>query len=421
MIVLTAENLTKSYTETPLLNRVSFTLNSGEKAGVVGVNGAGKSTFLKILAGAEAPDGGAVTKGGRVRVSYLPQSPDFSESRTVLRQVMLGISPDLLDSKEFEAKSMLTRLGITEFEADVRFLSGGQKKKVALASVLIAPCEVLLLDEPTNHLDNAMVSYLEAYLQKFSGALVMITHDRYFLDRVTNRILEIDKGALYSYEGANYTRFLQLKAEREERLLGSERKRQSLLKRELEWIRQGPKARGTKSRFRLERYEQLNRESGPVREQAVELGFVSSRLGKKTIELSHISKSYGPRTLIRDFSFLLSRDARIGVVGPNGCGKSTLLKIISGACPPDSGSVSAGETVRIGYSPRNTTTRPPGCRRTSGSSTISRTRETPSKPRRAPCPPPRCWRISCFRETGNGPPSAACPAARNGGCIFSGF
>lgn len=349
MVVLTAENLTKSYTETPLLHGVSFTLNSGEKTGIIGVNGTGKSTFLKILAGAEAPDGGAVTKGGRVRVSYLPQSPDFSESRTVLQQVMLGISPDLQDSKEFEAKAMLTRLGMTDFEADIRLLSGGQKKKVALASALIAPCQVLLLDEPTNHLDNAMVSYLEAYLQKFSGALVMITHDRYFLDRVANRILEIDKGALYSYEGANYTQFLRLKAEREEQLLGSERKRQSLLKRELDWIQQGPKARGTKSRFRLERYEQLSRESGPAQEQTVELGFVSSRLGKKTIELTGVSKAYGDRVLIRDFSFLLPRDARIGIVGPNGCGKSTLLKIISGTCPPDNGTVSVGETVRIGY------------------------------------------------------------------------
>lgn len=349
MVVLTAEKLCKSYTETPLLDGVSFTLNSGEKVGLIGVNGTGKSTFLRLLAGAEAPDMGSITRGGGVRISYLPQSPDFGEARTVLRQTLEGVSPDLLDSREYEAKAMLTRLGITDLEADVRLLSGGQKKRVALASALISPCEILLLDEPTNHLDNAMVAYLETILQRFHGALVMITHDRYFLDRVTNRILELDKGTLYSYEGANYTRFLERKAQREEQTLGSERKRQSLLKRELEWVQQGPKARGTKSRFRLERYEQLSRESVPNRDQTVELGFASSRLGKKTIELSGVSKSYGGRMLIRDFSCLLSRDARVGIVGPNGCGKSTLLKLLCGACPPDSGTVSVGDTVKIGY------------------------------------------------------------------------
>jgi ATP-binding cassette subfamily F protein uup len=347
-MLLSAEKISKSYTLKPLLTQVSLFLNQGDKVGVVGVNGTGKSTFLKILAGQEVPDEGTVTLSGGAVVSYLPQNPDFSQHRSVLEQVLAGCGTNAYEGKEYEAKSILNQLGITDFSQDVTCLSGGQKKRVAIAAALLTPCQILILDEPTNHIDNAMVQWLENYLQSYKGAVVMVTHDRYFLDRVTNRIVELDKGALYSYD-CNYTGFLERKAQREEMEAASQRKRQALLRTELQWVQRGPRARGTKSRYRLERYEELKNQPGVTEQSTLELSSISSRLGKKIVEAKGIQKSYGTETIIRDFDFLLLRDARIGIIGPNGCGKSTLLKILAGEIVPDQGTVSVGETVRFGY------------------------------------------------------------------------
>lgn len=343
-----AENITKAYREKPLLDGVSLYLNEGDKVGVIGVNGTGKSTLLKILAGWEEPDGGTITRGNGVRIGYLPQNPDFEEHTTVLEQVFKGNHLAEQEQREYEAKSILNRLGITEFDRDVTTLSGGQKKRVAIASALMTPCEVLILDEPTNHIDSEMVLWLETYLQRYKGALVMITHDRYFLDRVVNKIVEIDRGKLYTYE-SNYTKFLELKAMREESALASERKRQSLLRTELAWVQRGVRARGTKSRSRLERYEELKNREAPEEAKKLDLSSLSTRLGKKIVEAEHISKRFGDRVVVQDFSCLITRDARIGVIGANGCGKSTLLKMLFGTLQPDSGTVTVGETVRYGY------------------------------------------------------------------------
>lgn len=343
-----AENITKAYREKPLLDGVSLYLNEGDKVGVIGVNGTGKSTLLKILAGWEEPDGGMITRGNGVRIGYLPQNPDFEEHTTVLEQVFKGSNLAEQEQREYEAKSILNRLGITEFDRDVTTLSGGQKKRVAIASALMTPCEVLILDEPTNHIDSEMVLWLETYLQRYKGALVMITHDRYFLDRVVNKIVEIDHGKLYTYE-SNYTKFLELKAMREESALASERKRQSLLRTELAWVQRGVRARGTKSRSRLERYEELKNREAPEEVQKLDLSSLSTRLGKKIVEAEHISKRFGDRVVVQDFSCLITRDARIGIIGANGCGKSTLLKMLFGTLQPDSGTVTVGETVRYGY------------------------------------------------------------------------
>lgn len=347
-MLLSAENISKSYSLKPLLQGVSLYLNEGDKVGIVGVNGTGKSTLLKILAGLELPDQGTVTLSGGAKVAYLPQNPNFSQRRTVLEQVFASSSLSRQEQREYEAKSLLNRLGIGEFDRDVTTLSGGQKKRVAIAGALLSASDILILDEPTNHIDNAMVQWLESYLAGYKGALVMVTHDRYFLDRVTNRIVELDRGALYSYD-SNYTGFLELKAQREEMALASERKRQSLLRTELQWVQRGPRARGTKSRYRLERYEQLSQMEGVQQQGSLELNSISSRLGKKIVEASHISKSFGDRTVVRDFSLLLLRDARIGIIGPNGCGKSTLVKMLAGELLPDTGTVSVGQTVRFGY------------------------------------------------------------------------
>lgn len=343
-----AENITKAYREKPLLDGVSLYLNEGDKVGVIGVNGTGKSTLLKILAGWEEPDGGTITRGNGVRIGYLPQNPDFEEHTTVLEQVFKGNHLAEQEQREYEAKSILNRLGITEFDRDVTTLSGGQKKRVAIASALMTPCEVLILDEPTNHIDSEMVLWLETYLQRYKGALVMITHDRYFLDRVVNKIVEIDRGKLYTYE-SNYTKFLELKAMREESALASERKRQSLLRTELAWVQRGVRARGTKSRSRLERYEELKNREAPEEAKKLDLSSLSTRLGKKIVEAEHISKRFGDRVVVQDFSCLITRDARIGIIGANGCGKSTLLKMLFGTLQPDSGTVTVGETVRYGY------------------------------------------------------------------------
>ncbi len=346
MKLLECENIVKSFGEKPLLSGVSFLINEGEKVGVVGRNGAGKSTLLRIAAGLESADSGLVTAAPGLRIGYLPQNPDFPAGRTVLEQVFAGAGEGT--AKEYEARALLTKLGLEEFDADVSTLSGGQKKRVAIAGALLCPCDLLILDEPTNHIDGGTVLWLEKFLGKYTGALLMITHDRYFLDRVTNRILEVEGGRAYLYEG-NYSLYLERKAGREEMALASERKRQSFLRRELAWMQRGARARSTKEKGRIERYEALSAQEGPQAAGKLSLSSVASRLGKKIIELEHVDKSYGEQVILRDFSCLIPRDARIGVVGHNGCGKSTLLKIIAGQVEPDGGSVERGSTVKIGY------------------------------------------------------------------------
>ena len=345
-MLLSAENIQKNYTEKKLLEGVSLYLDAGDKIGVIGINGTGKSTLLKILAEVEEPEGGSITKGTNVKVGYLPQSPEFLEHLSVLDQVLKDLP--LEGRKEYEAKAILNQLGVRDFAQDVSELSGGQKKRVAIASILLSRYEVLILDEPTNHLDDEMVGWLEQYLKNFKGAVLMVTHDRYFLDRVSNKIVELDRGKLYQYE-ANFTKFLELKAQREESLAASERKRQSILKKELAWVQRGVRARGTKSRSRLERYEELKKREPEAASDSLQLSSMASRLGNKIVEAQHLEKAYGEKQVVSDFSRLFPRDARIGVIGENGCGKSTLLKMLAGVLPPDSGQVLVGETVRFGY------------------------------------------------------------------------
>ncbi|MGN8874662.1 ABC transporter ATP-binding protein [Pseudoflavonifractor sp. HCP28S3_F10] len=347
-MLLSAESITKTYGTRVLLDHVSFYLERGERVGVIGVNGAGKSTLLRILAQAEEPETGTVRRFPGVRLEYLPQNPDFDPAVTVLDQVLQGLNSDARALAEYEARTILTRLGVDRFDQRMGELSGGQRKRVALAAALARPCDVLILDEPTNHLDSEMVAWLEEWLRAFSGALVMITHDRYFLERVTNRMVEVEGGRLYGYQG-NYEDFLRLKAQREESERSSERKRQSILRREYQWVMQGPTARGTKSRERLERYEALKEQTGPAEKSTLELSSMSSRLGKKTIELRGVTKAFEGRTVVRDFDCMLLRDDRIGIVGTNGSGKSTLLNLIAGRLTPDAGEVIVGETVKIGY------------------------------------------------------------------------
>lgn len=348
MILLSAQNITKIYVERKILDNVSFFLNEGDKIGIIGVNGTGKSTLLKILAGREHYDSGEITKTGGVRIGYLPQTPVFDSHATIIEHVFAGLSEAERDAKQYEAKAILTKLGITDFERDITTMSGGEKRRVAIAAALVKPCEVLIMDEPTNHIDNETVTWLEELLQKYKGAIVMVTHDRYFLDRVSNKIVEVDRGKLYSYDG-NFSTFVKLKAEREEMALNTERKNKSLYRRELEWIRQGPCARGTKSKERIARFEALENREKPVQESKLELNSVSSRLGKKIIEIHDISKSFEGKPLIKDFGINIQRDARIGIVGRNGCGKSTFLKLMVGKIKPDSGEIVVGDTVKIGY------------------------------------------------------------------------
>ncbi len=353
MNILNVEKVTKGYGNRTLLDEVTLGVNEGDKIGVIGVNGTGKSTFLKIVAGLEETDAGQVVKGSGITVSYLPQNPVFEPEDTIIGYVCNGKSyTDGNRSVESEAKVVLNRLGISNHEQKIAELSGGQKKRIALARTLIAPAEVLVMDEPTNHLDNDMVIWLENFLNKFRGQLIMVTHDRYFLDRVTNRIVEIDKGKLYSYD-ANYSGFLQKKAEREEMELATERKRQSILRTELAWISRGCQARSTKQQARIDRYEDLKAASREARASfekgSVEMSSISTRIGRKTIEINNVTKTYGDNVLIRDFSHIVLRDERIGIIGPNGCGKSTLMKIIAGVVAPDSGNVEIGDTIRIGY------------------------------------------------------------------------
>lgn len=347
MALLSAQNITMSYSERPLLENISLFIEETDKIGLIGINGTGKSTLLKILAGIETPMSGTVTMANGVRLSYLPQNPDFSGNLPVIEQVFASATTKQ-ELKLYEAKSILTKLGITDFDKGVGLLSGGQKKRVAIASALITHCDLLILDEPTNHLDSEMVSWLETALQKYKGAILMVTHDRYFLDRVTNRIIEIDSANLYSYQ-TNYTKFLEMKALREQSEIGSERKRQAILKRELEWLQRGPRARGTKSRARIDSYYELSEKSGPNETSKLDLSSVSTRLGRKTVEINGITKSYDGRCMVDNFSYIITRRARIGIVGENGSGKSTLLNMISGDILPDSGEVVIGDTVKQGY------------------------------------------------------------------------
>lgn len=331
-----------------LLSGASLYLQEEEKIGIIGRNGTGKSTLLKILAGAEAPDAGTVMRNPNVQISYLPQNPVMEENSTVLEQVFLQYPAEFRQLAEYEAKTMLTRLGITEFDRQVGTLSGGQRKRVALAAALIHPADVLILDEPTNHLDSEMVTWLEQWLMRFSGGIIMVTHDRYFLEHVATKITELSRGKLFSYE-ANYSKYLELKAQRAEMEEAGERKRQSILRREAQWIMRGARARGTKSRERIERYEALSAQEAPEEESKVQMAALSSRLGRKTIELSHISKSFGEKKVIEDFSYGILRGDRIGIVGPNGAGKSTLLNLIAQRFLPDEGEIERGATVKIGY------------------------------------------------------------------------
>lgn len=384
MVLLTAEHIYKSYGTRVIFDDISFSIHEGDKIGVIGVNGTGKSTLLKIIAGVGHADSGEIVTMNGMRVAYLSQNPEFTPGTTVLQQVFASENPKLAlvrdyeetmeklgknpeDGKlvalaaklteemdkseawslESEAKNILTRLGIFDFAQKVETLSGGQKKRVALAAALIAPVDLLILDEPTNHIDHDTVEWLEKHLEKYSKALLMVTHDRYFLDRVSNRTLELENGKIYSYQ-ANYTRFLELKAEREELAAAGERKRQNFLRNELEWVRRGAQARTTKQKARLQRFDEISSQKAPEEKQNVELSSVGSRLGKKTIELDNINKSYDEKDYIKDFSYIILRDDRIGITGNNGCGKTTLLKIMTGKLQPDSGMVHWGETVKIG-------------------------------------------------------------------------
>ncbi|RHP32311.1 ABC-F family ATP-binding cassette domain-containing protein [Lachnotalea sp. AF33-28] len=349
MNLLTMEHLTKFYTERMLFQDAGFSINEGEKIGVIGINGTGKTTLLRIAAGLEEPDEGTVTMGNGLAVRYLAQNPYFEEGSTVLSCVMKGNStPHNKWTLESEAKAMLTRLGIYEFGTEIEKLSGGQKKRVALASVLLSEADILILDEPTNHLDSSMAEWLEDYLNRFKGALLMVTHDRYFLDSVTNRIVEIDKGRIYSYQ-TNYLGFLELKAEREAIEQASERKRQSLLRTEIAWMQRGARARSTKQKAHIQRVEDLKERQAPVQDGRVEMESVSSRMGRTTVELEGLCKSYGEKKLVEDFSYIFLKNDRIGIIGPNGCGKSTLMKMIVGAAKPDSGEVVIGQTIKTGY------------------------------------------------------------------------
>lgn len=382
MNLITLENISKSYSEKKLLNNISLGINEGDKIGVIGINGTGKSTFLKIIAGVEHEDSGSITKGNKIRIEYLSQNPEYDFQATVLEQVFKGTSKEMkllrdyedvlervnegenlsdrlisLQSQidnmnlwdlESEAKTILTKLGINDFKAKVGELSGGQRKRISLASALITPSDLLILDEPTNHMDSSTIQWLEEYLNSRRGALIMITHDRYFLDRVTNRIIELDEGNLYTYEG-NYSLFVEKKAEREIQDVAAQRKRESLFKKELAWIKRGAKARSTKQKARIDRFNSLKDDMVDINDSSVEISVQGSRLGNKIIELNHITKAFQGETFIDDFDYILLRDDRIGIVGPNGIGKSTLMNIIKGNIKPDKGVVDIGDTVNIGY------------------------------------------------------------------------
>lgn len=344
MILLSAENIHKAYGERTILKSASLYINDKDKIGIVGVNGEGKSTLLKILAGKSDYDSGSITPSRNLQISYLPQTPYFCEGDTILD----AMDCEKLNTNEYQYKNILTRLGITDFDVKCSSLSGGQRKRVAIAKALAIESNLLILDEPTNHLDSDMISWLEDFLRSYKGAVLMITHDRYFLDRVTNRIIEVDSSVLHFYE-TNYSGFVEAKNGRMEIAANAERKRQAFLHREIEWVRRGVLARGTKSKSRLDHYEEIKKQEDLRKRRSLELSTLNSRLGKKTIELHDISKSYGEKTLISDFSYNLLRNDRIGIVGSNGTGKSTLLKIILGQVEPDRGYIEYGNTVKIGH------------------------------------------------------------------------
>lgn len=343
MNIINIEHISKIYGDKTIFQDASFGVHQGDKIGILGINGTGKSTLLKMIARVEEPDEGQIIRQNSLKIAYLPQNPEFPEHATVHSYAMDG-NPDT----DWLVQSNLNQLGIVEDDTLLEHLSGGQRRKVAMAKILASDFDVLLLDEPTNHLDEQMIAWLEEYLRNFRGTVLMVTHDRYFMDKVTNKILEISHGAIYSYE-ANYSRFLELKAEREEMELASERKRQSVLRMELEWAKRGCRARSTKQRARLERLEALKNGKAPVQDQTVELDSVETRMGKKTIELHHVSKSYGDKKLVEDFSYILLKNQRLGIIGPNGCGKSTLMKLMAGLVEPDEGIIETGETIKIGY------------------------------------------------------------------------
>ncbi len=348
MILLNATDISKSYTVNPLLSNLSYAINEGDKIGLIGVNGTGKSTLLRITAGAEEPDFGKIVLTGGVRIGYLPQAPAYDPEATVLEQAASYLTAETAAEGDYRCKSMLNQLGITDFEKKMGTLSGGERKRVAMAGIFTNPCDILILDEPTNHIDSDTVEWLESYLKKFRGAIFMVTHDRYFLDRVTNVILELTNGKLYRHEG-NYEVYLENRAAREEMALATERKRRTLYRRELEWMRRGAQARTTKAKGRIDRFHQLEESKLIVNDAALEMKSVSSRLGKKIIELNHVSKFFNGIPVISDFTYTVLRNDRIGIIGENGRGKSTLLKMICGELKPDSGSVEIGDTVKIGY------------------------------------------------------------------------
>lgn len=343
MNILNIEHISKIYGDKTIFEDASFGIHEGDKIGIIGINGTGKTTLLRMAAGIEEPDSGQIVRQNGLRMAYLPQNPEFPRDATVYSYA-LGKSAET----DWMVESNLTKLGITQYDTPLAQLSGGQRRKVAMAKVLASESDVLLLDEPTNHLDEEMITWLEEYLRGYRGVILMVTHDRYFLDQVSNRILEISRGNMYGYD-ANYSRFLELKAEREEMELASERKRQSVLRMELEWAKRGCRARSTKQRARLERLEALKNGKAPAQDQAVEMDSVETRMGKKTIELHHVGKSYGGMKLVDDFDYIVLRNQRLGFIGPNGCGKSTLIKMIAGLIQPDSGEIEIGETIKIGY------------------------------------------------------------------------
>lgn len=349
MNLINIENITKNYADTPLFTEASFTVDEMEKVGIIGINGTGKTTLLKMLIGMETPDKGTITRANNIMIRYLPQTPDFQKGMTALEAVMEGnLTHDNEWSLESDAKAMLQKLGIRDYGQKVDTMSGGQRKRIALANTLLSKADVLVLDEPTNHLDSSMADWLEEYLKNDRGALVMVTHDRYFLDSVSNRIVEIDKGKIYSYQ-TNYTGFLELKAQREDMALATERKRQSILRVEIEWMKRGARARSTKQKAHIQRYENLAAQRGPQQDAQLELSSVTTRMGKTTVELKNITKGYDGKNLINDFSYIFLKNDRIGFIGENGCGKTTLMRVICGMEQPDAGEVITGQTIRIGY------------------------------------------------------------------------
>lgn len=349
MNILNIENVSKVYGDKVLFDKVSLGINEGDKIGIIGVNGSGKSTFLKMIAGLEETDHGQIIKNNQADLAYLAQNTEFEAGDTILSYVCRGKQSSNPNwSIEAEAKTILKKLYIEDVEALIEPLSGGEKKRVALAKTLLSPAKILILDEPTNHLDNRMILWLEDYLQKYNGVLLMVTHDRYFLDRVTNKIVEIDRGSIYSYD-ANYSGFLELRQQRIDSEAASYRKVQSILRTEIEWVRRGAQARSTKQKARLERFQEMQSMKAPEQDKQVEMDSLASRLGKKTIEIENVSKSYDGRLLIKNFTYYTIRNERIGIVGENGCGKTTLLKLLVGEELPDSGTITMGETLRVGY------------------------------------------------------------------------